>query len=138
MRADMPQGNARAWDELHQEGMGPTQKAILLGGQALRCNIGGSDVMRGQLRRVLDSFTLPGVTLGIVPSRARLHVFPGNSFGIFDGKRVEVELFGESPTLTDPEQIRLYEKAFRLLERSAVHGEEAKALVRAELAALGP
>ncbi|MFD6436109.1 DUF5753 domain-containing protein [Streptomyces venezuelae] len=205
MRADTPEGNARTWDELHQEGMGPTQEAFLdlvketketkhycpdviwgslqtpeyvramltlvvdfletprdieagvkartsraelfgkdertyktlLGEQALRCNIGGSDVMRGQLSRVLESFTLPGVTLGIVPSRARLHVFPGNSFGIFDGKRVEVELFGESPTLTDAAQIQLYQKAFGLLERSAVYGEDAKALVRAELAALG-
>ncbi|MFH8991016.1 DUF5753 domain-containing protein [Streptomyces sp. NPDC017940] len=109
----------------------------LLGEQSLRSNIGGFDVMRGQLERVLASFALPGVTLGIIPGRAPLHVFPGNSFGIFDGARVEVELFGDAPVCTDVVQIQRYEKAFSLLERSAVYGEDAKALVRAELAALG-
>ncbi|MGW2224571.1 DUF5753 domain-containing protein [Streptomyces formicae] len=201
----MPEGSTKTWEELHQEGMGPTQEAFLdlvretreakhycpaviwgnlqtpeyvramltlvvdflesprdieagvkartaraelfgkdgrtyktlLGEQSLRSNIGGSDVMRGQLTRVLESFALPGVTLGIVPSRAQLHVFPGNSFGIFDGKRVEVELFGDAPTYTADAQIQRYEKAFSLLERSAVYGEEAKDLVRAELTALG-
>ncbi|MEU5772455.1 DUF5753 domain-containing protein [Streptomyces venezuelae] len=205
MRAGTPKGSAKTWDELHREGMGPTQQAFLdlvretketkhycpdviwgslqtpeyvramltlvadfldtprgieagveartaraelfgkdgrtykalLGEQALRCNIGGSSVMRGQLNRVLESFALPGVSLGIIPSRARLHVFPGNSFGIYDGQRVEVELFGEAPTLTDDAQVRIYEKAFGLLERSAVYGEEAKTLVGTELAALG-
>ncbi|MET8688265.1 DUF5753 domain-containing protein [Streptomyces sp. NPDC004732] len=203
--ADMPEGSAKTWDELHQEGMGPTQEAFLnlvretketkhycpdviwgnlqtpeyvramltlvvdfletprdieagvrartaraelfgkdgrtyrtlLGEQSLRSNIGGTDVMRGQLSRILESFALPGVTLGIIPSRTQLHVFPGNSFGIFDGKRVEVELFGGAPTYTDDAQVQRYQKAFSLLERSAVYGEDAKAVVRAELAALG-
>ncbi|MEB8337346.1 DUF5753 domain-containing protein [Streptomyces endophyticus] len=195
----------KTWDELHQEGMGPTQEAFLdlvrqtreakhycpdvvwgnlqtpdyvramltlvveymeiprdieagvrartaraelfgkdgrtyhtlLGEQALRSNIGGADVMRGQLHHILDSFTIPGVTLGIIPSRAELHVFPGNSFGIFDRKRVEVELFGQSPTHTEKDQVERYERAFNLLKRSAVYGEDAKAVVRAELDALG-
>ncbi|MEV3855520.1 DUF5753 domain-containing protein [Streptomyces sp. NPDC050095] len=194
----------KPWDELHQQGMGPTQEAFLdlvrqsretkhycpdviwgnlqtpeyvramltlvvdylgtprdieagvqartaraqlfgrdgrtyhtlLGEQALRSNIGGTDVMRNQVRRVLDSFDLPGVTLGLIPSRAQLQVFPGNSFGIFDGKRVEIELFGQSPTHTAEDQIQRYERAFTLLEHSAVYGEEAKAIVRAELAYL--
>ncbi|MFJ2774269.1 DUF5753 domain-containing protein [Streptomyces sp. NPDC087300] len=200
----MPENDTTArktWDELHQEGMGPTQEAFLdlvkqtretkhycpdvvwgniqtpeyvramltivvdflqsprdiedgvrartaradlfgkdgrtyttlLGEQALRSNIGGHDVMRGQLQRILESFELPGVTLGIIPSHAELSVFPGNSFGIFDGKRVEVELYGESPTYTDEAQVQRYQRAFSFLERSAVYGEDAKAVVRAEL-----
>ncbi|WP_327356169.1 DUF5753 domain-containing protein [Streptomyces sp. NBC_01304] len=194
----------KTWDELHEEGMGPTQEAFLdlvrqtretkhycpdviwgnlqtpeyvramlalvvdflesprdieagvqartaraelfgkdgrtyrtlLGEQALRSNIGGVEVMRGQLEHVLESFDIPGVTLGIIPSRAQLAVFPGNSFGIFDGQRVEVELFGSSPTYTDEAQIRRYETAFGLLEQSAVFGEDAKYIVQAELAAI--
>ncbi|MFD9861207.1 DUF5753 domain-containing protein [Streptomyces alboflavus] len=110
---------------------------VLLCQEALRKNIGGTDVMRGQLNRLLESFELPGVTLGIIPDRALLAVFPGHSFGIFDGKRVEIELFGDSPTHTDQKQIDRYEKAFGLLEQSAVYGEEAKSIVRSELEALG-
>ncbi|MGW0731354.1 DUF5753 domain-containing protein [Streptomyces sp. NPDC002851] len=201
----MAEGRSKTWEELHQEGMGPTQEAflelvertqhtlhycpqviwgnlqtpdyvramlrlvvdflevpddieagvrartaraeligkgdrtyhVLLGQDALRTNIGGPEVMRGQLTRLLEAFDLPGLKLGIIPDRAERYVFPGNSFGIFDGVRVEIELFGDSPTLTDEKQVAAYQKAFRLLERSAVYGAEAKAIVSAELNALG-
>lgn len=109
----------------------------LLGQQALRTNIGGSEVMRGQLRHLLNSFEILGVKLGVIPSRAPLHVYPGNSFGIFDGKRVEIELYGPSPTHRDEEQVQCYERAFTWPEGSAVYGDDAKAIVHAELAALG-
>jgi hypothetical protein len=35
------------------------------------------------------------------------------------------------------EQVQRYERAFTWLERSAVYGDDAKAIVHAELAALG-
>ncbi|MFF2812411.1 DUF5753 domain-containing protein [Streptomyces sp. NPDC058000] len=112
---------------------------VVLAQEALRTNIGGCEVMRGQLARLLESCELPGLKLGITPDRAEQHVYPGHSFGIFDGKRVEVELYGGAPTHTDPEQVRVYEEAFSLLARSAVYGDAAKALIRLELAALeGP
>ena len=53
---------------------------VLLGQSALRSNIGGTAVMRGQLDRLLDSFDLPGLTLGVIPDRAHLDIYPGNSF----------------------------------------------------------
>ncbi|MGG2462399.1 DUF5753 domain-containing protein [Streptomyces sp. RGM 3693] len=112
---------------------------VVLAQEALRANIGGRDVMRGQLARLLASYELPGLRLGIVPDRAEQYLYPGHSFGISDGKRVEIELYGGAPTHTDPEQISVYEKAFSLLARSAVYGDAAKALIRLELAALeGP
>ncbi|WP_433544817.1 DUF5753 domain-containing protein [Streptomyces sp. CA-294286] len=157
----------KSWDDLHQEGMGPTQVVdflraptdiedgvrartaragligkedrkyhVLLGERALRTNIGGSAVMRAQLRHVLDSFELPGVTLGIIPSRAPLSLYPGNSFGVFDDECVEIELYGPSSTCREDEQVVRYKRAFALLKQSAVYGDDAKALVRAELDAI--
>ncbi|MER6050598.1 DUF5753 domain-containing protein [Streptomyces sp. NPDC001793] len=110
---------------------------VVLDQEALRTNIGGSDVMRAQLVRLLESFDLPGLKLGVIPDRAERYVYPGHSFGIFDGKRVEIELYGECPTRTDQQEIDAYERAFSLLERSAVYGDVAKALIREELAVLG-
>ncbi|GAU64849.1 hypothetical protein SSP35_01_01850 [Streptomyces sp. NBRC 110611] len=117
-------------------GQGGRTYHVVLAQEALRTNIGGPEVMRAQLARLHDAIDLPGLRLGIIPDRAERHIYPGHSFGIFDGNRVEVELYGTDPVCTDRKQIDTYEKAFTLLERSAVYGDEAKALISAELAAL--
>ncbi|MFI0219872.1 DUF5753 domain-containing protein [Streptomyces lydicus] len=109
---------------------------VIIGHDALRANIGGPEVMRGQLARLLESFEMPGLKLGIIPDRTTRYIYPGHSFGIFDSRRVEIELFGGSLTYTERDQVDAYEKAFGLLERSAVYGDEAKALISAELDAL--
>ncbi|MEU8569562.1 DUF5753 domain-containing protein, partial [Streptomyces pathocidini] len=109
---------------------------VLLGESALRRNIGGPDVMRGQLARILDSFDLPGLKLGVIPDRVPLDIYPGNSFSIFDGNRVELENFGDSPTHTDRQQITAYQRAFERLTRGAAYGDEARTLVQAELGTL--
>ncbi|MER5887832.1 DUF5753 domain-containing protein [Streptomyces sp. NPDC001941] len=118
-------------------GTGGRTYHVLLGQQALRTNIGGRAVMRAQLDHLLNSFDLEGLRLGIIPDRSERWIYPGNSFSVFDGQRVEVELFGDYPTQTDPGQLASYEKAFSLLARSAVYGVEAEDLVRAESRALG-
>ncbi|MFF3128364.1 DUF5753 domain-containing protein [Streptomyces sp. NPDC057908] len=108
---------------------------VLLGEQALFTNIGGPDVMRGQLRRLIDATTMPGLTLGIIPARARLLVYPGDSFSIFDDRRVEVEGFRGGETVTAPERLVVFRKAFSLLQQSAVYGQPARDLVGAALSA---
>ncbi|MBT2396234.1 DUF5753 domain-containing protein [Streptomyces sp. ISL-100] len=117
-------------------GTGGRTYHVLLGESALRRNIGGVTVMRGQLNRLLEAFDLPGLKLGVIPDRAQLDIYPGNSFGIFDGTRVEIENFADSPTSTDPEQVATYGRAFELLARGAVYGGEASAMVQSELRAL--
>ncbi|MYW67159.1 XRE family transcriptional regulator [Streptomyces sp. SID8379] len=106
---------------------------VLLGESALRRNVGGVQTMRGQLARILHSFGLPGLTLGVIPERAQLGIYPGNSFSLFDGARVEIENYGDTPTITDDEQVAIYSRAFAVLKRDALYGEEARALVQAEL-----
>ncbi|MGW2231089.1 DUF5753 domain-containing protein [Streptomyces formicae] len=117
-------------------GQGDRTYHAVLGEQALRTNLGGVEVMRGQLIRLLDALELPGLKLGIIPSRAQLALFPGHCFSIFDGLSVEVETYSAELIITDKDEVALYEKAFRLLEDSAVYEEDARALVETELSAI--
>ncbi|MFI9788637.1 DUF5753 domain-containing protein [Kitasatospora sp. NPDC051984] len=105
---------------------------VLLGEQALLTGIGGPDVMRPQLEHLLDALSVPGLTLGVIPARAPLDVYPGGSFGIFDTKRVEVEGYRGSETILD-NRVPLFHRAFDRLCRSAVYGEDARALITAAL-----
>ncbi|MFJ7275399.1 DUF5753 domain-containing protein [Kitasatospora sp. NPDC098663] len=106
---------------------------VLLGEQALLTNIGGPEVMHGQLRRLTDALSLPGLTLGIVPARARLLVYPGDGFSIFDDRRVEVEGFRGGETITAPERLAVFRKAFDRLQPSAVYGAAARDLIETAL-----
>ncbi|MFF2077461.1 DUF5753 domain-containing protein [Kitasatospora sp. NPDC058162] len=102
---------------------------VLLGEQALLTSIGGPEVMRGQLRRLTEALSLPGLTLGIVPARARLLVYPGDGFAIFDDRRVEVEGFRGGETITAPDRLAVFRKAFDRLQPSAVYGTAARDLI---------
>ena len=106
------------------------------GEQALRARFGGVEVMRGQLAHLLAATERAGLLLGILPSRAELAGLPGHSFGIFDGKLVHVETIASGLDITDEADLAVYEKAFALLQRSAVYGDAARDLIREELAAL--
>jgi hypothetical protein len=107
---------------------------VLLGEQALLTNIGGAEVMRGQLQSLLNASHRPGLTLGIIPARARLRVYPGDGFGLFDDRRAEVEGFRGAETITEPERLKVFRKAFSLLRTSALYGQEARDLIEATLA----
>ncbi|MEN8653783.1 DUF5753 domain-containing protein [Streptomyces sp. 21So2-11] len=118
-------------------GQGGRTYHALLGEQALRTNLGGADVMCGQLTHLRDALDLAGLKLGIIPSRAELALYPGHSFSIFDGDQVMVETFSAALTITDKAEVAIYEKAFALLEQSTVYGQQARDLIEAELRALG-
>ncbi|MGK5730100.1 helix-turn-helix domain-containing protein [Streptomyces sp. URMC 124] len=109
---------------------------VLLSEQALYTNIGGKDVMRGQLDRLLAVMRLPRLSLGFIPRDAPMHLWPGNSFSMFDDKLVLVETYSAEFSVTQPREIALYAKAFDMLKRSAVYGERAKALITRALAHL--
>ncbi|WP_037972578.1 DUF5753 domain-containing protein [Streptomyces sp. NRRL WC-3742] len=102
---------------------------VLLGEQALLTNIGGSEVMRGQLRRLAEAIDLPGLKLGIIPARARLLVYPGDGFALFDDRRAEVEGFRGAETITDPARLDVFRRAFDRLKVSAVYGPAARDLI---------
>jgi transcriptional regulator with XRE-family HTH domain len=103
---------------------------VVLGEQALRTNIGGTETMIGQLDRLLAISGLPNVSMGIIPARAQMQLAPGNSFIIFDERLVMVETFSAELTITQPREIAVYGRAFSWLSESAAQGTQARALIR--------
>ncbi|MFC5829860.1 helix-turn-helix domain-containing protein [Nonomuraea insulae] len=109
---------------------------VLLGEQALHTNIGGPGVMRGQLDRLLAVMSLPRLSLGVIPVRAAYEIWPGNMFIMFDERMVMLETYSAELTITEPNEIAMYGRAFGLLQRSAVYGQNARRLVAEALARL--
>ncbi|MEE1798232.1 hypothetical protein PUR57_06000 [Streptomyces sp. JV176] len=58
-----------------------------------------------------------------------MEIWPGNSFSLFDDRMVIVETFSAEMTVTQPQEIALYFKAFSLLQRAAVYGQPARRLI---------
>lgn len=106
---------------------------VLLGEQALYSNLGGPEVMKGQLDRLLAVMRLPRLSLGLVPRSAPLSIWLGNSFSMFDDKLVLVETYSAEFSVTQPREIELYTKAFELLKQSAVYGAAVRDLILAAI-----
>ncbi len=131
---DIEAGAAERVARAQYIGTGGRTYHVLLGEQALLTGIGGPEVMRPQLEHLLDTMSWSGLTVGIIPARARLAVYPGDGFGIHDDTRVEVEGYRGGETITD-RRVPLFHRAFDLLQRSAVYGDDARALITSALQA---
>jgi transcriptional regulator with XRE-family HTH domain len=100
--------------------------------QALLTTVGDSNVMIGQLDRLLAVMSLPRITLGIIPALAEYRV-PTNQFIMFDNRLVHVETVSAELTIKQPREIALYGKTFEELTKIAVIGNAARALITAAL-----
>jgi transcriptional regulator with XRE-family HTH domain len=100
--------------------------------QALLTTVGDSDVMIGQLDRLLAVMSLPRVTLGIIPTFAEYRV-PTNQFIMFDNRLVHVETVSAELAINQPREIALYGKAFEELTKQAVIGSAARTLITTAL-----
>jgi transcriptional regulator with XRE-family HTH domain len=98
--------------------------------QTMRTRVGNADTMLGQLDRVLAVMSLPRVSLGIIPAAGERHALTQGSFWIFDEERVQVENVSAGLDITQPREIAVYLRVFELLQRSAVFGAAARAIVR--------
>lgn len=102
---------------------------VVIEEQVLRTRVGDTDVMAGQLDRLLAVMSLPRVAIGIIPATGERHSLTQGSFWMFDDTRVRIETVSASLTITQPRDIALYSRVFELLQRSAVHGREARQLI---------
>jgi hypothetical protein len=99
--------------------------------------VGDPARMADQLRHLQELAALPAVSLGIIPSDADRSVqCPAESFTMFDRGQVSVELVSGYLTITQPEEIEMYEKVFAELLRLSVVGKDARALIDKALRAL--
>jgi hypothetical protein len=100
--------------------------------QALLTTVGDTNVMIGQLDRLLAVISLPRVTLGIIPTFAEYRV-PTNQFIMFDNRLVHVETVSAELAINQPREIALYGKAFEELTKQAVIGSAARTLITTAL-----
>jgi hypothetical protein len=110
--------------------------AFILEEQTLRTRVGGTDVMLGQLDRMLAIMSLPRISLGIIPATAQRYCLTQGSFWIFDEDRVQVEGVSAGLDITQPREIAVHVKAFALLQKSALYGPAAREVVHRALAEL--
>jgi hypothetical protein len=133
---DIERGVAARMERQQYLYQGDRRYNVILGEQALYTNLGGPDVLRGQLDRLMAVLSLPRLSLGIIPTRAVYQLWPGNSFIMFDERTVMVETYSAELTITQPHEIALYAKAFARLQRSAVYGQPVRELIARALEAL--
>jgi transcriptional regulator with XRE-family HTH domain len=88
-----------------------------------------SEVLAGQLDRILAITSLRSLRLGIIPFSARLQVSPRHGFWIYDDALVKVETLAAELNLVQPQEIALYAKVFHQLATAAVYGAHARRLV---------
>ncbi len=101
---------------------------------------GPAEVHAEQLRHLLASMRRPTVSFGVIPRAIdRRGVNPEESFTMSElpaSVVVTVELVSGTLTLTQPYETRMYAEAWERLFGLAVHGDRARALVKAPLSAL--
>lgn len=115
---------------------GDRRFVVLLEEQALRTRIGGIQTMAGQLDRLMTLMSLQRVSLAIIPATAERHTTPTAGFWIFDDDTAQVETVSAELTITAYREVTLYAKKFALLQRSAVTGPHARALITQAMADL--
>ncbi|MEV8376188.1 helix-turn-helix transcriptional regulator [Kribbella sp. NPDC056861] len=108
--------------------------AFILETAALRCQVGGPEVLTEQLRHLLDVMSLPAVSLGIIPTTVdRTSRWPVEDFYVFDNSQANVELVSGFLTVTHPREIAMYAETFAAFAKLAVYGPAARALIVAAL-----
>ncbi|MBW8485932.1 helix-turn-helix domain-containing protein [Actinomadura parmotrematis] len=109
---------------------------FLIGEAGLRWRPGPPSVQLAQLDRIASLATLENVTIGLIPLRSAAVTYLSHGFVIFtDGEEpghdtyVTIETVHAGITVHRPEETRLYEGRWALLEQMAVFGDEAAALL---------
>ena len=85
--------------------------------------------MRAQLHHVVSLSTLASVQLGVIPWAAEIHDVPLHGFHVYDSRLAVVGLETSTATFTDPRDIARYLELFESLQRTAVFGDDARAVI---------
>lgn len=103
---------------------------------ALRYRLCPTDVLGGQLDRLVALSTLTTIRFGVLPFETRMPVAPIHGFHLYDDRLVLVEHFTAELQLTQPEEIAAYRELFGLLAGEARYGPDARLIVTRALADL--
>ncbi len=110
--------------------------AVLIEEHILLHRIAADTVMADQLDYLSTVMSLPNVSIGILPLKAKREIWGLESFYIFDDRRVNVETLTAAVNIVAKAEIADYRRAFAILARSGVYGDDARALIEAARTAL--
>jgi transcriptional regulator with XRE-family HTH domain len=96
-----------------------------------------ADALAAQLDRLVSVSGLKNVRLGVIPFDAAYRFAPHHGFVMYDRRMVLVETIAAELSLTQPQEIAKYAKAFNSLAASAVYEGDARRLIVRVLDALG-
>ncbi|MFE3829662.1 DUF5753 domain-containing protein [Streptomyces sp. NPDC059092] len=114
-------------------GASPLEVRAVLDESALRRVVGGADLMREQLERLLEVAELPNVILQVIPFTSGAH--PGTRLGPFVILRFEHQedpdvVYAEGPGDPYPADIQQYEVAFDYLRAHCLSIQQTLSLIR--------
>jgi transcriptional regulator with XRE-family HTH domain len=135
--ADAEEGAAARLESQRVLTHGDRRFHMLVGEPALHTNVGGTEVMAGQLEHLLSALRLPRLRLGVIPLDAPYRVPLNNGFWIMDEALVQFDTYSAELSLTRPDEIALYGRAFERLAALAVYGAEARGIIAGALERLG-
>lgn len=101
---------------------------ILMTESGLLHPVAPSDVMAGQISRLIATVGVPNVRFGILPVGVRLPYMLMHGYWIVDDLAMVETVTGEL-TVTDPDEVATYSKLTGLLWSSAAEGDEARAIL---------
>lgn len=130
---DAEQGAAARLERQRVLTHGDRRFHMVVGEQALHTNVGGTEVMAGQLEHLLAVLKLPRLRLGIIPVAAPYRVPLNNGFWILDEALVQFDTYSAELSLVRPDEIALYGRAFERLAALAVYGAEARGIIAGAL-----
>ncbi|MEU0813850.1 DUF5753 domain-containing protein [Streptomyces mirabilis] len=126
---DVPAGVAKRMERQQVLYDGDHHFDVILGEQALYTNIGGPEVLREQMERLLQDIDLPSLSLGVHAATAEVSVIPMPGFDMYDDVRVHYELVSTGVDVTEPDELALHDKAFNALSSVVCYGDAAKDLI---------
>jgi transcriptional regulator with XRE-family HTH domain len=112
----------------------PPQLWSVLDEAVLRRRVGGPDVLRGQLRRLVEATEMPNVTLQVLPFAAGAHAGVDGTFMIAEFRApdpdvVVVEYRTGTVYLDEDDQVRQYKRVFDRLQARAIDPDESVELI---------
>ena len=127
------QARLRRQEVLHDRGH---RFEFVVTAEGLQKRLAPAPVLAAQLDHLAEVATLPTVSLSVVPDGAAMFAWAAFGFVIYenhaDGQEpwVAVELYHKRVVVSEPEDVEVYRAQYELLQRPAVSGDEAVALLR--------
>ncbi|MBH1933191.1 helix-turn-helix transcriptional regulator [Streptomyces sp. AV19] len=137
LRDDIPSAVAARLARSRVLREGDHRFVMLLEEAVLRYQMGDAEAMADQLGHLLSVMSLPSVSLGVIPSKGQRPIWAVETFNVYDDEHVHVELLTAEVTVTAPGEVRDYLKTFVELQKRAVYGSRARALITAAIDDLG-